>query len=73
MPYVKSKGPDPMTKLLRAYGYSTGESLARVLGYSVPTAIKRLNNPELLTLGDLGKICHFGHIPIEELRDAIKA
>ena len=73
MPYVKK--PDPpyvkMTRLLKGYGLN-GTKLAGLLGVSQPTGSRRLERPELLTLGDLDRINRFGHIPIEELREAIQ-
>ena len=72
MPYIKKKELDPLVKLLRAYGLNTGEPLSKILGCSIPTAIKRIKNPELLTVGDLYRINLRGHIPIEEIRAAIK-
>ena len=70
MPYKKSNADPPMTILLRGR-FRDGSGLARILGVSVPTGIKKLKQPELLTLGDLDKINRFGHIPIEEIRAAI--
>lgn len=70
--YLKQKDPPffKMTKLLRGYGYS-GAKLAELLGVSKPTGSKRLTDPQTLTLGDLDRINRFGHIPIEEIREAI--
>lgn len=72
MPYIKK--PDPpyarMTRLLRGYGLN-GPKLAAVLQVSAPTGQKRLTCPDTLTLGDLDRINRFGHIPIEEIREAI--
>lgn len=72
MPYLKR--PDPpymkMARLLKGYGFN-GPKLADVLGCSAPTARARLDAPELLTLADLDRINRFGHIPIEEIREAI--
>lgn len=73
MPYVKK--PDPpyvkMTRLLKGYGLN-GTKLAEILGVSRPTAKARIDAPGKLTLGDLDRINRFGHIPIEELREAIQ-
>lgn len=71
MPYLKRNQPPPMQKLLGAYGLNTGEPLARVLGVSIPTALKRIKDPALLTVGDLELINRRGHVPIEEIREAI--
>lgn len=40
-------------------------------GVSPPTGRKRLEQPETLTLGDLDRLSRKGHIPMEELREAI--
>ena len=72
MPYLKQEKPyAKMTRLLTGYGFN-GPSLAKVLKVSEPTARKRLNRPELLTLQDIDRISRFGHVPIEELREAIR-
>lgn len=72
MPHVKPKAPpfSRMRRLLLGYGFN-GPRLARVLDVSEPTARKRLDNPELLTLQDLDRISRYGHVPIEEIREAI--
>ena len=70
MPHLKDTTP-PMTHLLQKYGYTSGAKLARVLTISVPTAIKRLHDPELLTVEDLHRLNRFGHIPIDEIRGCL--
>ena len=72
MPYIKPKQPPfaKLTRLLRGYGFD-GPSLGKVLGCSHPTAKKKIDNPELLTLAELKKINQAGHIPAEEIREAI--
>lgn len=60
-----------MTRLLRGYGLS-GSKLADILGVSRPTGLKKLVSPEYLTLGDLFTINRKAHIPMDELRAAIK-
>ena len=72
MPYIKPhKAPfGAMTRLLKGYGYD-GAALAKVLGCSAPTARKRISSPESLTLLELDRLNRYGHIPIEELREAI--
>lgn len=72
MPYKKEKADPPIVVKIKGY-IGNGTDLARVLGVSVPTAIKKLKQPEHLTLGDLDKIHRFGHVPIEEIRAAIGA
>ena len=72
MPYIKK--PDPpyarMTRLLRGYGLN-GPKLAQILGVTPPTGNKRLEQPVTLTIGDLDRINRLGHIPMEEIREAI--
>ena len=71
MPHIPKKEPhDAMGRLLRGYQLGSPQ-LARVLGCSAPTARSKLNNPGRLTLDDIMKINKSGHIPIEEIRDAI--
>ena len=60
-----------MERLLKGYDL-TPPKLASVLGVSVPTAREKLNNPHKLTLKDLRRIHRFHHIPIQEIRDAIR-
>lgn len=72
MPYLKQK-PIPfqkMQKLLKGYGFN-GENLVPVLGYSPKTNRSRIQDPRLLTLGDLENLSRKGHIPIDEIREAI--
>ena len=73
MPYIKPKEPPfiHMQRLLKGYGYNA-ESLAKVLCVTPPTARKRLNNPELLTLQDLAIISRRAHIPWDAIREAVK-
>lgn len=72
MPYIKKNAPPfvKITRLLRGYGFNS-ITLASVLGVSQPTAKKRLDRPETLTLGELDRISRFAHIPMEELRQAM--
>ena len=72
MPYIKCVEPySKMQRLLRGYGLNA-PALAKVLGVSEPTARGLLNGrTSKLTLGDLDRINRFGHIPMEEIRDAI--
>jgi len=72
MPYIKprEKPFEKVSKLLRGEKI-TGPKLGEILGCSHVTGKKKLENPEFLTLGDLGKICTLGHIPIEKIREAI--
>lgn len=72
MPYLKpqKKPYEKMTRLLKSYGLN-GTNLAQVIQCSPPTAKKRIENPELLTLQDLEHINRRAHIPMEEIREAI--
>lgn len=72
MPYIKPKKVpfDNFAKYIK--GRCSSPELAAVIGCSAPTARKKINNPELFTLGDLKKISERKHIPIEELRGEIK-
>lgn len=70
MPYLRKAKIDPMVKLIRGYGLNC-VSLADALGTSTTTGWKRINNPELLTLGDLRRLSTHGHIPIDEIRNAV--
>lgn len=73
MPYTKPLNPprhERMTRLLRGYGFNAPK-LAEVLNVSAPTARQRLEDPSRITLGDLDRINRFGHVPMEEIREAI--
>jgi hypothetical protein len=70
MPHLKDT-THPLTRLLQKYGYTSGAKLERVLTITAPTAIKRLHDPELLTVEDLHRLNRFGHIPIDEIRQSI--
>ena len=48
-----------------------GPKMGTILGCSAKTGKARLDNPQTLTLADLDNICKRGHIPIEEIREAI--
>ena len=73
MPYKRNpaKPFESMERLLNSYKINA-PALARMLGVSVPTARRKLNSPELLTLKDIGLINRMGHIDIEELRAAVR-
>lgn len=72
MPYIKPKDPPfvRMQRLLRGYGFD-GPTLAAVLDCSKPTALRRIREPETLTLAELAMISSRGHVPMDEIRDAI--
>ena len=67
---MKKKEPDfiKVGRLIR--GYATPPKVAEMIGCSATTARKKMNTPELFTLGDLNMICHRAHIPIEDMRQA---
>ena len=72
MPRLKER-PTPFAKvsrLIKGYGFN-GSNLEPILGYSAKTNRKKIEAPRELTLGDLEKICKNGHIPIDEIREAI--
>lgn len=72
MPYLKTNVPFiEVRRLLKGYGM-TGAQLARTIGKCESTARDRLSCPGQLTLNELAKICRAGHIPAEELREAIR-
>lgn len=73
MPHIKPLTPQPfarMTRLLRGYGF-TGPTLAQILGCTAPTARDRILHPERLTLEDLDNIRRHGHVPLEEIKEAL--
>ena len=70
MPYLKRKDPE-LQLLLNKYKLDTGPALAKVLGVSPKTAYRRYTDVSTLTVGDLDKINRYGHVPIEEIRQAI--
>ena len=71
MPYIKTDVDFiEMRRLIK--GYVTAPDLAKVIEKSAPTARDRLNNPEMLTLGELKKISQRLHIPKDELFRAIR-
>lgn len=60
-----------MTMLLKSYGM-TGPKFAPVLMQSHVTAKKKIEDPSLLTLGDLDRVNRVLGIPWEELREAVR-
>ena len=61
----------PMTVLLKGYDLN-GKNLSEILKCSHPTAKRKIENPQLLTLGDLERIEKKTDISIEELREAVR-
>lgn len=69
MPYLKQKAKahDKSRKLLLAYEIGSAK-MADMLGCSMPTARKKINDPGKLTGDEWLRISKFGHIPIDEIR-----
>lgn len=73
MPYCKPKEIpyEKMRKLLLGYEMN-GVKMAAILGLkSATTGKRKLDEPVRLTLGDIDRLNRFGHIPIDELREAM--
>ena len=72
MPYVPKKQPpfSRMARLLRGYGFN-GNNLCDILSVSPPTARAKIEDPTRLTLGDLDKLRRSGHIPWDEIKEAL--
>ena len=72
MPRLKKKEPDfiKVGRLIR--GYATPPKVAEMIGRSATTARKKMNMPELFTLGELQMICLRAHIPTEDMEACIK-
>lgn len=71
MPYIKQPR-DPLRALFKSYDIVDGTKLARVLGASPKTGRRRFQEPHKLTVEELLRISAKGHIPIDEIRAAIK-
>lgn len=71
MPRLKKKEPDfiKVTRLIR--GYAPTSKVAEMIGRSVPTARKKINDPRQFTLGELQMICLRAHIPAEDMEASI--
>lgn len=72
MPRLKKKEPDfiRVTRLIR--GYVPVSKVAEMIGRSVPTARKKINDPRQFTLGELQMISMRAHIPWEDMNQAVK-
>ena len=72
MPYKKnpSKPFESMERLLNSYKINA-PALSKIMGVSVPTARRKLNNPQEFLLSDIAKISKLGHVPIGKIREAI--
>ena len=72
MPYLKPKAEPwkKLVRLLRGYGI-TGAALAGILEVSQPTAYRRLREPGSFTLDELYAVSVRGHVPMEEIREAV--
>lgn len=62
---------ESLKRLLVGHGLN-GTTLAAVLDCSPKTARDRLNRPETFTLAELDLVCRRGHVPADEIRNAIK-
>ena len=73
MPYIKKISP-PFWKVreLLLGKELRAKELSGVLGCAYNTAKAKIDNPEKFTLGDLLKISRNGHVPMDEIREAIK-
>lgn len=65
------KSLNGFSMLVKGHDFNANK-LAGILGITQPTASEKLKHPEKFTLGDVIKISKYGHIPIEDLREAIK-
>jgi len=72
MPYLKKKDEPfaPLRRLLIGYGLNASH-LGPVIGKNENTARERLKHLDKLTLGELRSIVLSGHVPAEEVRNAI--
>ena len=71
MPYVKGyTEPDKLRRLLKGYEF-TAPRLASTLGCSTATAQRRLSDPASLTVEELRRINKRGHVPLEEIKEAL--
>jgi len=72
MPHLKRDEPfAAFRRLLIGYGL-TAPHLSKIIGRNDNTARDRLKRPETFTLGELRAISLKGHIPVEEMREAIR-
>ena len=73
MPHLKSR-EEPFAafkRLLLGYGLNASH-LAPIIGRNENTSRDRLKRPETFTLGELRSIALKGHIPVEEIREALR-
>ena len=70
MPRLKDH-TDAMRRVLNAYELNIGCRLGSVLGVAPATALRRIENPEDLTVRELRLLASRGHVPIDELRAAL--
>lgn len=73
MPYTKPKARngDKLERLLKGYGLNS-VNLGEILDMSHQAAMKRLRDPMLFTLNDLMLVHRRGHIPVDEIVNAIE-
>jgi len=70
MPYIP-KPRDPMLKVIGSYGLERSRVFGAIIGKSPNMALRRLKDPEQLTLGELRLLASKGHVPIDEIRSAV--
>lgn len=58
-------------RLLLGYDVTTS-NLARILGCSYNTAKTRMNHPSTFSLAELEQVSLKGHVPMDEIRNAIR-
>jgi len=73
MPKLRETRPDfdAMGRLLRGYG-ANGAQLSIAIGCARETALRKLDDPSRLTLGDLARASKAFGIPMDEIRAAVK-
>jgi len=73
MPYKKPKRVpfQGFSEFLKGLGL-TSPKLAEILECSPNTAMKKLKNPRLFTIGDIERLYRRGHIPLTRLREELK-
>lgn len=72
MPLIKKDLSFPaLVRLIRGYAIN-GSRLAEILGCSVPTAIKKMEEPKRFTLEDIYSLSITGGIPLNEIKQALR-
>lgn len=72
MPRLKKADPPfwDVRRLLLGYELNA-PTLSRATGMSESTAARRLANPGDLTLNELRRICRYGNVPADRIKEAI--